>query len=335
MYSPPQGPLQATDIAALRDGIIVIGCQYVFWGFYAALALGTLYILVSQGLKALSRKFLFTVIIIMFISSTSISIIRILLQLKLIDALGPSPPDDSSLLITWTAVSNCLERLNYVLSDVIVVWRAWIFWARNKYAKILLVLCMLLSTAAAIIDGAFTVVAEVNADGFALPAGASTLILTLPLLITNVFATSLVAYQAWLYRVEVRSTLSRGSAISTVEKLMILLIESGFIYCSLWILVLVTRYRLLSNLAFDVMFAVFPHLTAIYPVFIILLAALERTQSESITSEATGSGGVYIGARFRVGSRQITTQGTETISLHRIEASSTLIENDKQIKGRA
>lgn len=109
--------------------------------------------------------------------------------------------------------------------------------------------------AAAIVDGAFTVAAEVNADGLALPAGASTLILTVPLLITNVFATSLVAYQAWyvylcssvsnvltglfflrrIYRTEVRSTLSAGSTYSTVEKLMILLVESGFIYCSLWV----------------------------------------------------------------------------------------------------
>lgn len=77
----------------------------------------------SRGLLARSRKLLLAVIIIMFISSTSISIIRMLFQLKLIDALGPLPPDDASLLITWTAVSNCLERLNYVLSDVIVVWR--------------------------------------------------------------------------------------------------------------------------------------------------------------------------------------------------------------------
>lgn len=56
---------------------------------------------------------------------------------------------------------------------------------------------MCVALVAGIVDGAFTVVAEVDADGLALPAGASTLILTLPLLITNIFATSLVAYQAW------------------------------------------------------------------------------------------------------------------------------------------
>lgn len=32
MASPQQGPLAAKDIASLRDGIIVIGCQYLFWG---------------------------------------------------------------------------------------------------------------------------------------------------------------------------------------------------------------------------------------------------------------------------------------------------------------
>lgn len=101
---------------------------------------------------------------------------------------------------------------------------------------------------------------------------------------------------------------------------------------------LITRYRLLSDLAFDVMFAVFPHLTAIYPVIIILLAALERTQSEIITIQATStyrdSAGVDV--RFRVGPQQSgTTPGTETISLNDVEGSSTLIGmgHDKHIKG--
>lgn len=89
-------------------------------------------LLSSQGLKALSRRLLLAVIVIMFTSSTSISVIRICFQLKLIDALGPVPPDDAGLLITWTAVSNCLERLNYVLSDVIVVWRYIVFYFYKK-----------------------------------------------------------------------------------------------------------------------------------------------------------------------------------------------------------
>ncbi|KAF9459103.1 hypothetical protein BDZ94DRAFT_1239470 [Collybia nuda] len=81
---------------------------------------------------------------------------------------------------------------------------------------------------------------------------------------------SLVADQAWMYFVEVRSAL--GSE-SIVEKIIIPLIESGFIYRSLWILVLVTRYCLLSDLMFDVVCAVLPHPTAIYPVSVIPLSA--------------------------------------------------------------
>ncbi|KIK60214.1 hypothetical protein GYMLUDRAFT_244644 [Collybiopsis luxurians FD-317 M1] len=73
------------------------------------------------------------------------------------------------------------------------------------------------SAVAAIIDGAFTVEEEVNANGLALPAGADTLILTLPLLITNIFATSLIAYQAWLYRKEVGQLLSDGTVVGGLQ----------------------------------------------------------------------------------------------------------------------
>ncbi|KAF5388890.1 hypothetical protein D9757_005030 [Collybiopsis confluens] len=284
MASTGSGPLTSAEIFSLKDGLVVIGCQYVFWGIYCALAVGTGYLLIVQGLHMRSRKVLLALICVMFVSSTSISVIRIVFQLKLIDVYGPVPYDPSELIIRLTSVSNCLERLNYVLSDTIVVWRAWLFYQRNRKIKIALVTVMACSAVAAIIDGAFTVVEEVNANGLALPTGADTLILTLPLLITNIFATSLIAYQAWLYRKEVQHHFSDGTVSTSVGKLLMILVESGFVYCGLWILVLITRYRLLSNLAFDVMFAVFPHLTAIYPVLIIMLATLHRTQMDKITT---------------------------------------------------
>lgn len=80
------------------------------------------------------------------------------------------------------------------------------------------------------------------------------------------------------------------------------------------------------------MFAVFPHLTGIYPVIIIMLAALEKTQSEMITTQASSTYHGRVDVQFKVESQQSATRGTETISLHDIEGSSAMTGGGEQVK---
>ncbi|KAH9995237.1 hypothetical protein BJV77DRAFT_1066334 [Russula vinacea] len=55
-----------------------------------------------------------------------------------------------------------------------------------------------------------------------------------PMLGTNVLSTFLIAWKAWEYRRVVGTQLRRGSHSERLERVLALLIESGFGYCLLW-----------------------------------------------------------------------------------------------------
>ncbi|THV00166.1 hypothetical protein K435DRAFT_466453 [Dendrothele bispora CBS 962.96] len=58
----------------------------------------------------------------------------------------------------------------------------------------------------------------------------------------NFFATSLIAYKAWSYRVDIKRNLAKTRrSKSQVEKVLALLVESGLIYMAFWVSYFVAR----------------------------------------------------------------------------------------------
>ncbi|KAJ7592335.1 hypothetical protein C8J56DRAFT_887039 [Mycena floridula] len=61
----------------------------------------------------------------------------------------------------------------------------------------------------------------------------------LPLFLTNFISTLLIAYKVWEYKVEIKQNLGLSHNKRTkVEQVLILLAESGSIYCLLWLSIL-------------------------------------------------------------------------------------------------
>ncbi|TBU27640.1 hypothetical protein BD311DRAFT_696339 [Dichomitus squalens] len=56
---------------------------------------------------------------------------------------------------------------------------------------------------------------------------------------TNLAATILTAYKAWVCRKAFHRLMAKGSRTSQVESVLALLVESGALYCALWIVVVV------------------------------------------------------------------------------------------------
>ncbi|THU92063.1 hypothetical protein K435DRAFT_800756 [Dendrothele bispora CBS 962.96] len=65
--------------------------------------------------------------------------------------------------------------------------------------------------------------------------------LAVPFCFTNLLCTILVAYKAWSYRQTVNRILQSSSPISRVQKCLLFLMESGFLYSFCWILEQVDR----------------------------------------------------------------------------------------------
>ncbi|KAI0030276.1 hypothetical protein K488DRAFT_54556, partial [Vararia minispora EC-137] len=62
--------------------------------------------------------------------------------------------------------------------------------------------------------------------------GTATLILSLA---SNLIATSLISWRAWRHRQEIRDHLISGTRRTMVERLLALLVESGVLYCAVWV----------------------------------------------------------------------------------------------------
>ncbi|PIL24589.1 hypothetical protein GSI_12473 [Ganoderma sinense ZZ0214-1] len=176
--------------------------------------------------------------------------------------------------------------VNITLGDGIVWWRAWVVCARKTWVLCLAALLLLSTSVSFVLTVAYvhmcvdgrpfylaavgvTETAETCSDihSFVFTIGARThvyavnggffvgnffgFVSSMVTLLTNVAATTIIGYQAWVH-----SRLAREFRLNLlpsrvgVHALLALLVESGILYCVLWVLV-VAFLTLLTIAAFD------------------------------------------------------------------------------------
>ncbi|TBU38281.1 hypothetical protein BD309DRAFT_874696, partial [Dichomitus squalens] len=110
-------------------------------------------------------------------------------------------------------------------------------------------------------------------------------------LCVNMFATIIVAYKAWCCRKSrwfLRKFMVSGDRNTRVERLFSILIETGMVYCAIWILVVVWQcffYVPKNSITFQDRFGNFINtglvpIIAIYPAVMIILVAQNRSHIE-------------------------------------------------------
>ncbi|KAL1675674.1 hypothetical protein EV122DRAFT_195421, partial [Schizophyllum commune] len=95
----------------------------------------------------------------------------------------------------------------YLLSDAIVVWRAWVLWPNSRVAKAILSTCMCGSVVGAILNAVWTIQNDRSVK-------------TLP--------------RIQYYRRDIKGSLGLYTRKSQVETVLVLLVESGCLYSLLW-----------------------------------------------------------------------------------------------------
>ncbi|PBL03953.1 hypothetical protein ARMGADRAFT_39002 [Armillaria gallica] len=143
--------------------------------------------------------------------------------------------DDSNPVVLSQLVMECIE---FIIGDGIVTWRAWVLWDHDRrilYASSILIMgsvatgIMLFQTLA---SSSETI--SIYRNGSTRIWTTSAMVLTLS---TNVFATTLIAYRAWVHRRLIRSLTSGFHGAAQVRgkiDILALLIESGTLYCCTW-----------------------------------------------------------------------------------------------------
>ncbi|KAJ7578231.1 hypothetical protein C8J56DRAFT_898387 [Mycena floridula] len=105
----------------------------------------------------------------MFITSTGIVSTDLAFSLSQLPTLGP--PNMEGLLTHVEICNNVMTRLNYLIADSIVIWRAWILWTNHSKVQMLLCICLIAIFVGVTVDLVFAILFKLSqfSDTSALP----------------------------------------------------------------------------------------------------------------------------------------------------------------------
>lgn len=205
---------------------------------------------------------------------------------------------DPSLAVGWsthkinvmTGVVATVTRINPIISDMVCAWRAIVLWRYDRRVVIILSACIAGTFAAGIYDLRLALRNNPGPQGGdGIEEGKVAAIVVGPMLGTNILSTSLIAWKAWEYRRTVSAHLRKGSASDRAEKVLALLIESGLVYCLIWIFYLMTAFNVLPGSGSYTVNLVMLFLSSMYPAVIIIIACTQIGQEAYNTRpEITG-----------------------------------------------
>lgn len=274
--SPPLNPTQVGDLQVLLGQTCATALATGFFVLLAGLAAQSLWPRVRDSVGV---RFQLAAVVIIFVSNTLLLGIGVALNIGEITNLGPDPlPSTYFTRMVWLDIVT--PRICYILSDLIVVWRAWVI-SENRIARWLLAVSMFITFGCTVVEGYLSLVpiyAANGADVGKLPR--FDLFLFVPVLTTNTLSTLLILHKTWEYRQSIKVHLLQQPHNTRIEEVLILLVESGALYAAFWIVNLVLAMKYEDDphppVAANTIGSLLPRISAIYPVAIILLVARGR-----------------------------------------------------------
>jgi len=283
----------------------------IFFGAYVVLASTALYLLCRRE-KTVTTIVMMVLTVVMFgISATMISLETCLFADGLlhpqkypktvIDFYGPE-----------TTAQIILQGINSILSDSIVIWRAYVVWGRRLSVVIVPIVllvgvgCMYRlrfclykffadSYIVSSFAGAFAQSRAYHEPNFAAAFEKTMIALPSLTLATNVAATSLVLSRIFALHIMMRraerldglgSLIGQGG--TRYRRLLKILIESGGMYCLTWLILLCLI--LTGSTASHIFLTIIGQLTGIYPTLIIILVSLNLAQDRDAQGPTVDTG---------------------------------------------
>ncbi|EJD06700.1 uncharacterized protein FOMMEDRAFT_63622, partial [Fomitiporia mediterranea MF3/22] len=262
-------------------------CQTLFYGVYAALIPLSTHFLLKKKTLSRANKFMFATTIFMFLLSTAFWATSVANLIATVNVFYASSLDHSSIAFMLYSLFNALVLVNYIVTDSVVVWRAWVL-CKNSGTSIfvipfLFLACTSVSVVATIGLRVTMDVRPVDLNRAIDISQIANLVLSL---ITNISATSIIGFRAWQHRQSIRTMISRERETSTkVERILTLLVESGLIYCISGVIVLIASViRLPYHTLGDVYTPVHVQVAGIYPTIVLILVSQQRSLKEGAFS---------------------------------------------------
>ncbi|KAI0049827.1 hypothetical protein FA95DRAFT_1556334 [Auriscalpium vulgare] len=248
--------------------------ELYIYGIYTCLFGFALHILVRRLRGSTTNKCLTIVITVMYLIGTAHAIGRAW------PFIPASYRDESARTAATNELLTSIATLNFVLGDGIVMWRAYIIWERNRRILVVSCLLLLIMLGASLWQIIYTIFRVQSNIDHAYEDG---LFMTLPI---NVVTTGLTGYRAWRhYRSSsvVKIRIGRDRVLT----ILLLLVESGALYCAIWVAVISVCVRpastvSVSSIGSEIVAAALPHIGGMYPTAIIVLCKLQAAYSNTI-----------------------------------------------------
>ncbi|KAF8882216.1 hypothetical protein CPB85DRAFT_408958 [Mucidula mucida] len=210
------------------------------------------------------------------------------------------PPAERPIIFPYNTLISAIILINYVSTDGVVVWRAWILCAEDHtYRRLLWIpISFLIFTAFSVLTTIVIRIVICTRPGPDIYAPSSSI--TKPVLekaidysqtvtlvfsfLTNTLATLIVGLEAWKHRQFVRKEIRLARAKNLRgEKILVLLVESGLLYCISGAALLICSlvHMPLGRLG-DVYTPVNVQIAGIYPVIVLLLAEYQNSQGGTL-----------------------------------------------------
>ncbi|KZV66942.1 hypothetical protein PENSPDRAFT_654464 [Peniophora sp. CONT] len=304
------GPLAAMsyrDYGAAWASLLTLVTETVLSGLSSSLFVVTAYMLYLQ-FRSERRSYLAFIIPAVATLMYTLSLTHWALSLQSFHtstyfAARPQAMEKLPTAASREAALIAMLMLDVVMSDAIVLWRMCVVWERRRSV---LAFAALLLTATLALNLAYIVqrlAPSSTADLFKYSNSRKDHETLAPTdyygntifgiaaafmsLASNACATALVGLKAWWLRRHVSKYLGPENRRTVVQRVLLLLIDSGVVYTAVWMLYCISLYRQITSQAplpqytpavsaADHLNAAIPQITTIYPLIIFIFVALDK-----------------------------------------------------------
>ncbi|KZV70410.1 hypothetical protein PENSPDRAFT_579449, partial [Peniophora sp. CONT] len=216
--------------------------ETVVFGMFNTLVMYAVHVFIDTGSHTRSQKIMLSVALFMY----TISLSHWALQARLIAVNFTLDAGAGPDFVDPGVAPLALISINVVFSDAIVLWRLCVFWSRSLRIYVLagglLALTITLNIVNVAVEAHLFLSAKDQSHDVSTatqPAFSDSAYGTLSLALslgTNVISTVAVGWKTWSHRRRIAEHLSATSYRSSiVDTVMILLWESGCLYCIIWV----------------------------------------------------------------------------------------------------
>ncbi|KAH9938882.1 uncharacterized protein BXZ73DRAFT_99944 [Epithele typhae] len=322
MASQRRGPeLQFLASPWVSTQVYIVILSAFFFGITVAVTSVTVFLLLRGGLTRRSHKIQLLSVLLLFVSTLLFFLFTTVYNVNLYtfnvqwDIEAPLASIISDVESRWGehaqrvqsgVVTACLT-INIFISDATVWWRACMLWPRNALVRCMCFLLLASTLGIGLVETYTSALSLPNFVAYDYQAqlytrdGFGTIAFVLSLT-NNVVATALIAFKAWRHARILRAALGAGNKKSRAVKMLSLLIESGVIYCVVWLFIVISAIRIpttandtsvravgYATSASILLRGCLVYVIGLYPMLIVVIVRLKHSQLDNVHSEASGT----------------------------------------------